>query len=98
MKSENTPTEESIAPGQVIKLETRFGGLSRGKCWGKHFPNRKTPTGEFQWVSKSSGALYLEGPGYYIVGSSDGFRREARAEFYLAPSETKPTNSDDRDD
>lgn len=82
-KHENTPAADSIGAGETIELKTRFGGLSRGKCWGKYFPNQKRPTGDFEWVDKSNGTLYLTGPGYYIVGSSDGFSRDARAEFHL---------------
>lgn len=85
MKRENTPSQTTIAPGQTIELETRFGGLSRGKCWGKFFPSKTRATGDFQWVGKdSNGALYLTGPGYYVVGSSDGFSRAAKGEFHLA--------------
>lgn len=92
MKNENKPTETSIAPAQVIKLNTRFGGCSRGKCWGKYFANKTTPTGGFDWVEKSNGNLFLSGPGYYIVGSSDGFSRDARAEFYIAPATVAAPN------
>jgi hypothetical protein len=85
MKTENTPSQDTIATGETIELYTRFGALSRGKCWGKYFPNKKCAQGDFEWVGKAGATLHLEGPGYYIVGSSDGFSRQARAEFYLAP-------------
>lgn len=85
MKSENTPSVEAIAPGETIKLNTRFGGCSRGKCWGKYYPGQTRAKGEFSWVDKDrNGNLFLEGPGFYVVGSSDGFSREARGEFCLA--------------
>lgn len=84
MKSENTPSQSSIAANQTIEFSTRFGGLSRGKCWGKYYPHQKRATGEWSWVEKdSSGTLFLTGPGFYVVGSSDGFNRTARGEFYL---------------
>lgn len=86
-KNENTPNEETIKRGEVIELETRFGGLSRGKCWGRYYPNKKHPVGDFEWVEKSGGTLYLQGSGYYVVGSSDGFSRKAQGEFYLDESE-----------
>lgn len=86
MKTDNVPSESSIAEGETIKLTTRFGGLSRGKCWGKFFPGKSRPTGDFEWVEKNKGTLYLQGAGYYLVGSSDGYSREARAQFYLAPA------------
>lgn len=84
MKSESVPKQDAIKPGETIELQTRFGGLSRGKCWGKCFPGKTRPTGEFRWVEKNSGTLYLTEPGYYLVGSSDGFSREARGQFCLA--------------
>lgn len=91
MKHENTPAQTTITAGQVIALTTRFGICSRGKCWGKFFPGKATPTGDFEWVEKSNGKLYLSGVGYYIVGSSDGFNRQARAEFSLTEaSATEP--------
>jgi hypothetical protein len=84
MKRENTPSQDTIAPGETIELTTRFGGLSRGKCWGKFFPGKTRATGDFEWVEKDrNGSLYLTGPGYYVVGSGDGFSREARGEFEL---------------
>lgn len=86
MKHENTPSVNSIAPGETIELRTRFGGLSRGKCWGKFFPGSKRPVGDWEWVDKTNGTLYLPAPGYYIVGSGDGFSRSAKAEFYIAPA------------
>lgn len=89
MKTDHTPNQDSIKPGEVITLRTRFGDLSRGRCWGKCFPGKSTPTGDFVWVDKSGGKLYLTESGYYIVGSSDGFNRSAKAEFYLAPA-TEP--------
>lgn len=83
MRSENTPDTKYIRPGETIKLSTRFGGASRGRAWGKCFRGKCRPTGDFEWVDKTGGTLYLTEPGYYIVGSHDGFRRKARAEFVL---------------
>lgn len=89
MKSENTPSQASIAAGETVELNTRFGGLSRGKCWGKFYPGKTRATGDFEWVEKSSGGtLYLTGPGYYVVGSNDGFNRQARGEFHLRDAAT----------
>jgi hypothetical protein len=84
MKTDNTPSQDSIAEGEVIDLATRFGGCSRGKCWGKCYPGKSKPVGDFEWVDKSGGTLYLTKPGYYLIGSNDGFSRQARAEFGLA--------------
>lgn len=88
-KSEYTPSQSTIGSGETIELSTRFGHLSRGKAWGKYYANRKRPVprDDFQWVDKSGGTVYLSGPGYYIVGSNDGFSRSAKAEFYLGLSE-----------
>ena len=83
MKTDNTPTKTTIASGETIELTTRFGVMSRGKCWGKYYPNKKRPTGEFEWVEKHNGVLFLRGPGYYVIGSNDGFSRKASAEFEL---------------
>jgi hypothetical protein len=85
MKAENTPSKTIITPGQEIKLTTRFGSCSRGKSWGRYYPNQTRATGEFSWVEKCAGGstLLLTGPGYYVVGSDDGFSRKARGEFVL---------------
>lgn len=83
MKTENQPSKLTIAAGQTIKLETRFGGCSRGKCWGKFYPGQTRPKGEFEWVEKSNGVLFLDQPGFYVVGSDDGFARKAKVEFVL---------------
>lgn len=90
IKPENTPPKTTIRAGETIELPTRFGGLSRGKCWGKFFPGKTRDMGDFEWVEKSGGTLYLTGAGYYIVGSSDGFSRSAKGEFCLtAEKETE---------
>jgi hypothetical protein len=97
MKSENTPSKTTIAPGETIELHTRFGSHSQGRCWGKCYPGMTRPKGDFAWVDKTGGTLYITEPGYYIVGSSDGFNRSAKAEFVLrappapAPSTTEAT-------
>lgn len=91
-KSENKPTQAAIAPRETIKLETRFGGCSRGKCWGKFFSGQTRPTGSFEWVEKNGGTLYLTGHGYYVVGSSDGFSRKAQSEFCLAEKVETPAS------
>lgn len=87
MKSENTPNKTNIKAGEVIELSTRFGHLSRGRCWGKYYANKTAPIGDFAWVSKEGGTLFLTGPGYYVVGSSDGFSRQARNSFVLKATE-----------
>jgi len=91
MKTENTPSVTEIKPGQTITLTTRFGGCSRGKCWGKFFPGQTRAKGEFEWVEKSGGNLFLEGAGYYVVGSDDGFARKAVAEFALTEAKETAT-------
>ncbi len=83
MKTENTPSQSSIAAGETLELSTRFGGCSRGKCWGKFYPGKTRASGDFEWCEKSGGTVYLSGPGFYIVGSNDGFQRKAQAEFTL---------------
>lgn len=88
MKHENTPRKTTISEGEEIQLQTRFGGLSHGKCWGKYFPGKTRASGDFEWVEKKGDTLYLTGPGHYLVGSSDGFSREARAEFTLSKAES----------
>lgn len=82
-KNESKPEVAEIGQGETIRLVTRFGNLSRGRCWGKCYPGQSRPRGEWHWVEKSGGTLYLDEPGYYVVGSSDGFSREARGEFCL---------------
>lgn len=82
-KSENTPTRSTIAAGEKILLDTRFGCMSRGKCWGRFYPGKSRATGDFEWVEKKNGSLVLAGPGYYVVGSNDGFSRKAQGEFEL---------------
>lgn len=101
MKSDYQPDKTTIAPGEVITLRTRFGDLSRGRCWGKYFPNKSTPTGDFQWVEKHGGKLYLSGPGFYVIGSNDGFNRKAQSSFELTaaapaanPTELAPRKFD----
>jgi len=57
--------------GGTISIATRYGSLSRGKCWGR---NKKTD----EWADKSDGTVYLT-PGRWMVGSSDGFSRKEKA-------------------
>ncbi len=86
MKTENTPSQKTIKAGETLELSTRFGSCSRGRSWGKHYPGKR-PMGDFTWCDKIGGTLMLTEPGYYVVGSSDGFSRQAKAEFYLAAEE-----------
>lgn len=95
MKTENTPSKTTITDGETIKLETRFGGCSRGKCWGKFFPGQSRPKGDFEWVDKTGGTLFLTGDGYYIIGSDDGFSRKARGEFVLTAAPIAETVTND---
>lgn len=90
MKSENTPSKTTIAKGETIELATRFGSLSRGRCWGKFYPGKTRVSGDFEWVGKKGATLYLTGAGHYVVGSSDGFSREARGEFTLTEENSNP--------
>lgn len=89
MSTENTPSKSTIKPGEDIILSTRFGGCSRGKCWGKFFPGKTRATGDFEWVEKKNGSLVLTGVGYYVVGSNDGFSRKAQTEFQLTEEKEK---------
>lgn len=88
IKSENTPSQSTIAPGEEIHLSTRFGACSRGKSWGKYYPGKTRATGDFEWVEKANSGrvLVLTGPGFYVIGSDDGFSRRARGEFTLTAS------------
>lgn len=52
-----------------IGIMTRYGHLSRGKCWGRQ-GNGKNVT----WAEKANGIVYLT-PGVWTVGSDDGFKR-----------------------
>lgn len=83
MKTENTPSKTTIKPGETIELRTRFGGCSRGHSWGKFYPGKNRPSGDWQWVEKRNETLLIEGVGYYVVGSSDGFSRKAKGEFEI---------------
>ena len=62
-------------------LSTRYGGLPRGKCWGKWYAGKTSATGDFEWCEKSGGTLYIpSGPGHLEYGSDDdGFRRVERS-------------------
>jgi hypothetical protein len=93
MKPENTPNQSTITPGETIELNTRFGHCSRGKAWGKCFPGQTRPVGDFDWVDKTGGTLYITKPGYYVVGSSDGFSRSAKSEFCLTLAPEKVSAS-----
>lgn len=54
--------------GGHIKIETRYGGLSRGKPWARD-------SSDSMWAEKEGGAVLLT-PGKWKVGSSDGFSRK----------------------
>jgi hypothetical protein len=72
------------------KLDTRYGHLSRGRCWGKWFAGRSTPTGDFEWVEKDGGTLYVpEGEGLLLYGSSDGFRRAEKLKKFFPAEEVR---------
>ena len=61
----------------TVKIYSRYGGLSRGKCWGRQ------GTGDaVRWADKSGSALYLT-PGRWVVGSDDGFRRKDRGDIIV---------------
>ena len=64
---------------ELRTVETRFGGLSRGRSWGKWYAGKTQPTGNWVWVDKQGSTLYIpDGPGYLVYGSSDGFRRKEK--------------------
>lgn len=65
-------------------IHTRYGSLSRGKCWGKWYAGQTGPRGNFEWVPKDGGTLYIpDGPGFLQWGSNDGFsRKESHSETY----------------
>lgn len=56
--------------GQV-HIGTRYAGLSRGKCYGRH-----TDGG---WAPKDGSTVHLDRAGKWTVGSSDGFNRKEKA-------------------
>lgn len=82
---ENTPDQKFISPGETIELVTRFGGLPRGKCWGKRYPVGSDGYVESTrtWVPRRRGTLIITDPGYYVVGSDDGFHHRAKVAFVL---------------
>lgn len=53
-----------------VEVETRYGGLSRGKCWA-----RRAGRGDAEWADKRGGTVLLT-EGEWVVGSDDGFRRK----------------------
>ena len=58
---------------KTVKIVSRYGGLSRGKCWGRQ------GTGDnVRWAEKDGSFLYLT-LGTWHVGSTDGFSRKDRA-------------------
>jgi hypothetical protein len=59
-----------LARGERLAVKTRFGDMSRGKCWGRN--------GDGTWADKEGGTVYLT-PGEWKVGSDDGFRRKESA-------------------
>lgn len=62
-----------LSRGDRLRINTRFGGLSRGKAWG-----RRGSGDQVEWAEKDGGTVYLT-PGQWTVGSSDGFRRKETA-------------------
>ena len=55
--------------GAELAVETRYGHLSRAKCWGRDTSGR--------WARKDGGTVYLT-EGLWTVGSDDGYRRKER--------------------
>lgn len=86
-QAENTPKRKTIKPVEVIELETRFGSHLNGECWGKCFPGKTMPVGDYEPCHQHGGTLYLNKPGCYIVGShavdGAGVSRQASAIFVL---------------
>lgn len=67
-------TEENFYPGD--RISTRFGGLSRGRCWGR------LGTGDnVTWAPKDGSYVTLPSPGKWTVGSSDGFSRKESSTY-----------------
>lgn len=69
---------ENYYPG--VRIRTRFGGLSRGKCWGRQGAGA-SPT----WARKDGDIVILDAPGKWIVGSNDGFNRKESDTYYVEP-------------
>lgn len=57
-----------------LRVETRYGGLSRGRAWG-----RQGRGDNVRWAAKDGGVVLLT-PGKWTVGSSDGYRRKESPE------------------
>lgn len=53
--------------------DTRYGHLSRGRCWG-----RLGRGDNVTWAARDGGTLTLPCAGQWVVYSHDGFRREER--------------------
>ncbi len=59
--------------GEGIEIKTRYGGLSRGTCYGRH--------ADGAWAHKSGSTVTLDRRGKWTVGSSDGFSRRERTDW-----------------
>jgi len=66
---------EIVAPVGPVRVRTRYGALSRGKCWGRLGTGR-----DVAWADKDRdhGVVLLDRPGVWTVGSDDGFRRNEK--------------------
>lgn len=71
----------TIGAAQELRIKTRYAHLSHGSCWGKRFNSpreRDRSDGAFTWCAKAGEQVCVDGPGYYLIGSSDGFNRTDR--------------------
>lgn len=79
---------ENYYPG--ARIATRFGGTSRGKCWG-----RMGRGDSAEWAEKDDrGRVILPRPGTWTVGSDDGFRRKDQGTYVVV--EEPPVVADDQ--
>lgn len=61
--------------GASVRVSTRFGALSRGKCWARMGRGQSV-----EWADKDGGAVMLPA-GKWTVGSDDGFSRKEQTEW-----------------
>jgi len=66
------------------EIHTMYGNLSRGKCWGKWYENKKIPVGKFDWCEKNGGTLYVPMGAVFAAASLPRRRQRKGASFPLS--------------
>jgi hypothetical protein len=72
-----------LTRGKKLIIRTKYGDLSRGKCWGKFYAGKDCAAGDFVWAAKRGGQLVIDEAGYLVYGSDDGFSRRQKAEMLI---------------